>query len=397
MKFDELDLHETLLESLGYMGFENATPIQEQAIPIIKNKHDIIACAQTGTGKTAAFLLPVIDHILRQKTQATRALIVVPTRELALQIDQQVEGITYGTGITSIPIYGGTDGSNWNDQKRALSEGADIIIATPGKLISHLSFGYVNLKELDFFILDEADRMLDIGFHDDILKIMKHLPKERQNLMFSATMPKKIRDFAKEILHEPKEISLAVSKPAAGVLQAAYLTYDNQKVDLIQSLLTDKPQYRSIIIFCSTKKDVAETYRSLKRSGFSIEKMSSDLEQSHREEVLQLFKARKTRIIVATDVISRGIDIKDINLVINYNVPKEAADYVHRVGRTARADTTGVALTFINEKEMADFAQIEELIEREIMKMNPPPSIGNGPAWNPVRKKKGKYKRRKKR
>ncbi len=390
MKFEELSLHPTLLESIGYMGFVEATPVQEEAIPIIKDDQDLIACAQTGTGKTAAFLLPAIDYILRQKHQATRVLIVVPTRELALQIDEQVEGITYGTGITSIAIYGGTDGSNWNDQKRALSDGADIIIATPGKLLTHLGFAYVNLKELKFLILDEADRMLDIGFHDDIMKIIKKLPEKRQNLMFSATMAPKIRTFAKKILQDPKEISLAVSKPAAGVLQASYLTYDHQKVDLIVDLLKDKPEYESVIIFCSTKKDVSDTYYTLKRKGFNVERISSNLEQKVREEVIRNFTARNIRIIVATDVISRGIDIKNINLVINYNVPKDPADYVHRVGRTARADTTGVALTFINEKEMADFAKIEELIESQIIKLHPPGEIGEGPTWNPKSRGGGK-------
>ena len=399
MKFDDLSLHPVLLDSLYYMGFKEATEIQEKAIPIILEQHDLIACAQTGTGKTGAFLLPVIHHILNQDTIATRVLIVVPTRELAMQIDQQVEGITYGTDVTSISIYGGAGGSNWDDEKRALSDGADIIIATPGKLLSHLGFNYVQLDQLDFFILDEADRMLDIGFHDDILKIIKKLPEKRQNLMFSATMPPKIRDFAKKILNDPKEISLAVSKPAEGVLQAAYLTYDNQKIGLIKNLLRDKPEYRSIVIFCSTKKAVSETYRSLKKSGFNVERMSSSLEQSEREDTIRKFKSRSIRIIVATDVISRGIDIKDINLVINYNVPKEAADYVHRVGRTARADTTGVALTFINEKEMQDFAQIEKLIEMEIMKLHPGKDLGQGPEWNPKRKsgKRGGYHKKKRR
>jgi len=390
MKFEELDLHPSLLESIGYMGFVDATPVQEQAIPIILKQNDVIACAQTGTGKTAAFLLPVIDYILRQDNQATRVLIVVPTRELAMQIDQQVEGITYGLGITSIAIYGGTDGSNWDDQKRALSDGADIIIATPGKLLSHLSFGYVNLENLKFFILDEADRMLDIGFHDDVLKIMENLPEKRQNLMFSATMAPKIREFAKKILTNPEEVSLAVSKPAEGVLQAAYLAYDNQKIDLIIDLLKDKPEYASVIIFCATKKTVSEVYRSLKKKEFNVERISSDLDQTDREEILRNFKARNIRILVATDVISRGIDIKSINLVMNYNVPREPADYVHRVGRTARADTTGVAITLINQYEMREFAKIEELIEASVIKVQPPKHLGEGPTWNPKAKSGGR-------
>jgi len=395
MKFEEFGLHQSILQAISYMGFVEATPIQEQAIPIILEGNDIIGCAQTGTGKTGAFLLPVLNTIIEKDDHAVRALIVVPTRELALQIDQQLEGITYGTGITSIAIYGGTDGMDWSDQKTALKDGADIVIATPGKLQSHLNLGYVNLDKLAYFILDEADRMLDIGFHDDIINIMTYLPEDRQNLMFSATMPPKIRSFAKKILNDPKEISIAVSKPAEGVLQASYLTYDKQKLGLIAHLLNDKPEYSSIIIFCSTKKSVAETWSQLRKQGFSVARISSDLDQNEREEVMRKFKAKQTRIIVATDVISRGIDIQDINLVINYNVPGDAEDYVHRIGRTARASTTGVAITLINPKEMNDFAKIEKLIEKEVFKMPVPDQFGESPTWkvSSYSKKKGGKKR----
>ncbi len=371
------------------MGFETATPVQEQAIPQILNGKDLMACAQTGTGKTAAFILPILNHLAGQKSHDIKALVIVPTRELALQIDREVQGFAYFLQLQSIAIYGGGDGSEWNQQKQALIEGADIVIATPGKLMSHLNLGYVKLEKLQFLILDEADRMLDMGFIDDIQHIISFLPKHRQNLMFSATMPPKIRKLAKKILHDPYEISLALSKPAEGVLQAAYLTHNHQKIDLIRHLIKDKPDYESILIFSSTKKNVAEIVRGLQRGGEKVQGISSDLEQTEREAVLAKFKARRTRILVATDVLSRGIDIKDINLVINYDAPNDAEDYVHRVGRTARADATGVALTLVNEEDMYKLAQIEKLIEQEVMKISLPPELGEGPKWRVKKHSKG--------
>ena len=382
MKFTELGIHDDLLDAIDYMGFENATPIQEQAIPVILNGNDLIACAQTGTGKTAAFLLPILDLIVDLPGGETSTLIIVPTRELAMQIDQQVQGIGYTMGIHSIAIYGGGDGDNWGQQKMALTQGADIVVATPGKLISHLNLGYVKFDTIKFLILDEADRMLNIGFYDDIVKIISFLPKDRQTLMFSATMAPKIRALASKILKNPTEINIAISKPAEGVLQAAYLCFEHQKINLINHLLKDKPEYNSILIFCSTKKKVTELARSLKKNNLQVEPISSDLEQEKREEVLQGFKSKRTRILVATDVMSRGIDIKDINLVINFDVPQDAEDYVHRVGRTARADATGVALTLVNENDMFNFQRIERLIEREIFKAPMPDHLGEGPAWN---------------
>lgn len=398
MKFTKLGIHEDLLDAISYMGFENATPIQEQAIPEILDGNDLIACAQTGTGKTAAFLLPILDLLADMPGGETTTLIIVPTRELAMQIDQQVQGVGYTMGIHSIAIYGGGDGDDWGQQKRALTQGADIIIATPGKLISHLNLGYVKFDTIKFLILDEADRMLDIGFYDDIIKIISYLPKERQTLMFSATMAPKIRTLASKILVNPKEINIAISKPAEGVLQGAYLCYDNQKIDLINHLISDKPDYKSILIFCSTKKKVTDLARSLRKNKFEAEAISSDLEQEKREEVLQGFKSKRTRILVATDVLSRGIDIKEINLIINYDVPQDAEDYVHRVGRTARADATGVALTLVNPDDMYKFHRIEQLIEREVYKIPLPEHLGKGPEWkSPSKKsgsKKGKYKRK---
>ena len=381
MKFTEFNIHDDLLNSISYMGFEEATPVQIKAIPIILEGKDLIACAQTGTGKTAAFVLPVLDRIKEEKYNGTSTLIIVPTRELAIQIDQQIQGIGYMLGINSIAVYGGGDGEDWEQEKRALSSGADIIVATPGKLISHLNMGYVKFDTIKHLILDEADRMLDIGFFEDIIKIISFLPKKRQTLMFSATMAPKIKALASQILIDPEEVSIAVSKPAEGVLQAAYLVYDLQKPVLIDYLVSDRPDYESILIFCSTKKKVAEISRIIKKTEKETESISSDLDQSEREKVMLRFKARKTRILVATDVLSRGIDIKDINLIINYDVPGDAEDYVHRVGRTARADATGVALTFINPDDMYSFSKIEKLIEREVYKIPLPPEVGEGPEW----------------
>lgn len=392
MKFTEFNINNDLLDSISYMGFEDATPVQIQAIPEILAGKDMIACAQTGTGKTAAFVLPVLDKISKGKYSGTSTLIIVPTRELAIQIDQQIQGIGYTLGIHSIAVYGGGDGKDFEQEKVALTSGADIIVATPGKLISHLNMGYVKFDKIKHLILDEADRMLDIGFLDDIVKIISFLPKKRQTLMFSATMAHKIKTLASKILENPIEISIAVSKPAEGVLQAAYLVYDSQKPELVNHLVADRPEYDRILIFCSTKKKVSEIARLLKRTEKNTLSISSDLEQSDREKVMLSFKAKKTRILVATDVLSRGIDIKDINLIINYDVPGDAEDYVHRIGRTARADATGVAITFINPDDMFYFSKIEKLIEKEVYKITLPADIGEGPVWQLHAREKGRRK-----
>lgn len=365
------------------MGFEKATPIQEQAIPKILDGKDLIACAQTGTGKTAAFILPIINKLSLKPTDGISTIVIVPTRELAIQIDQQINGFTYFTSISSIAIYGGGDGDDWEEQKRAITRGVDIIVATPGKFIAHLNMGYMKLDTLHHVILDEADRMLDIGFHDDILRIFSYFPKVRQTLMFSATMPKKIRDLAKEILKEPDEISIAISKPAEGVMQVVYLCYDPLKAKFIKQLIDGKESCKSIIIFTAKKKEVADTVRALRNKEYLVEGISSDLDQNEREAVLIRFRSKQCRVLVATDVMSRGIDIKDINLVINYNVPNDAEDYVHRIGRTARADTTGIAVTLVNPEEMYKFLRIERLIEKEILKLPIHPEIGESPKWDP--------------
>jgi superfamily II DNA/RNA helicase len=399
MKFTEFKLNEQLLEAISYMGFDEATPVQEKAIPEITNDNDLIACAQTGTGKTAAFVLPVLDKLSKEAQTSVKTLIIVPTRELAIQIDQEIQGFSYFTDINSRPVYGGGDGQDYETERNALLGNADIIVATPGKLILHLKMGYVKFDDIKYLILDEADRMLDMGFYDDIMNIVSYLPKKRQTLMFSATMPPKIRTLANQILKNPAEINIELSKPAEGILQAGYLVYEEQKSALISHLIKDKQEYESILIFTSTKNNVSKIVRKLKGNDFSIEGISSDLEQREREEVLSRFRSRRTRVLVATDVISRGIDIKDIHLIINYDVPGDAEDYVHRVGRTARAEATGVAITLINEDDMIRFQRIEKLIESKIIKLPVPPEIGQSPEWKtkPRRKpqKKGYKKRRK--
>ena len=383
MTFKELGLSDQILEAIGYMGFETATPIQEQSMPHIMEGRDILACAQTGTGKTAAFILPVLNNLALNPADYIDTLVVAPTRELALQIDQQIQAFSYFAGAESLAVYGGGGAEDFERQKRALTQGVNIIVATPGKLISHLNMGYVKFDQVKHLILDEADRMLDMGFFDDIMKIASYLPKERQTLMFSATMPPKIRKLAKGILKpDPAEVSIAISKPAAGVLQAAYLAYDSQKAALIRKLIRDKPNYESILIFTSTKKKVNDIVRALRGDGYGVEAVSSDLDQKEREAAVRRFRSHETRVIVATDVLSRGIDIKGINLVINYDVPGDAEDYVHRIGRTARADSTGVAITVINPDDMYKFSRIEALIEREVPKIPLPPGIGEGPEWS---------------
>jgi superfamily II DNA/RNA helicase len=384
LKFSEFNFEPSLQEGLDSMGFESPTPIQEQAIPIILSNKDLIAVAQTGTGKTAAFVLPILNKLAKEDTLTTNTLIIVPTRELALQIDQAIQGFSYFTSVSSIAIYGGSDGSVFETEKRALTQGANVIIATPGRFMAHLNMGYVKLDDVKHLILDEADRMLDMGFVDDILKITTYLPKQRQTLMFSATMPPKIRTLATKLLHEPEQISIAISKPAAGVMQGAYLTYDAQKNRLIESILKDKEkELSSVIIFSSTKQKVKELDRDLRKAGLKAKAIHSDLEQSEREEVLRNFRSKQTQILVATDILARGIDIEDINLVINYDVPGDAEDYIHRIGRTARASSTGIALTFINEYDQQKFFQIETLIGAEVKKLPLPEHLGSGPAYTP--------------
>lgn len=390
MTFNDFAFEPELMEGLASMGFEKPTPIQEQSIPIILQDKDIIACAQTGTGKTAAYLLPVINKIIKEHNHTVNTLIVVPTRELAIQIDEAMQGFGYFTPVTAIAIYGGKDGTSFEQEKKALTQGANIIIATPGRLIAHLNQGYVKFNNIQHLILDEADRMLDMGFSDDINKILSFLPLKRQTLMFSATMPPKIRTLAKKILTEPEQVNISVSKPAAGIMQGAYLVFNEQKIALIKDLLKGK-DISSILIFSSTKEKVKQLEKELLHLKLNAAAIHSDLEQDQRNEVLRQFKNKKLQILVATDILSRGIDIDSIGLVVNYDVPGDAEDYIHRVGRTARAETTGVALTFINPADQGKFKRIEELIGDEIKKLPLPPHIGNGPAYTPDKRQ---YKQR---
>ncbi len=369
MNFEQLNIRPELLEAISYLGFENATPIQEQVIPHILSNRDVIACAQTGTGKTAAFVLPVLNKLIDKKDSSIDTLIIVPTRELAVQIDQQIQGLSYFVNAGSIALYGGGDGSNWDAQIRSFKNGVDIIVATPGKLIAHLNMGNIDLSTMKHLVLDEADRMLDMGFIDDLRKIITFLPKERQTLMFSATMAPNIRQLAKKILHNPVEISLSIARPAEGVDQKAYMVYETQKIDIIKQLLGERQDYDSILIFTSTKSKVSEIVNLLRRNGFPSEGISSNLEQEDREDVLRRFSTRRIRTLVATDVMSRGIDVKEINMVINYDVPHDAEDYVHRVGRTARVNAKGEAVTFVTQKEMQKIHKIERLIESQIPKV----------------------------
>jgi len=381
--FVDLNLHPNIEEGLSAMGFENATPIQSEAIPHVLNNKDVLGIAQTGTGKTAAFLLPTMDIILDTPDNGkVKALIVVPTRELAMQIDQAAEGFGYYTGVTSLAIYGGGSGKDFARETKALKKGADIVIVTPGRMLSHLTLGYVDLSELEVLILDEADRMLDMGFHQDIMRISSHCRKGRQTLLFSATMPEKMRSLAHELLQDPVTVQLALSKPAANVKQSAYVVFEHQKDDVLVDLLKEL-KVKSGIIFTSRKRTVNQVVAALRKAGLKCGKISSDLKQEEREAVMLGFRQKKIPLLVATDVVSRGIDIDSIELVVNYDVPPNEEDYVHRIGRTARAKRKGEAFTLITPDDMRRFGNIEKLIERTVDKLPLPSRVGSGPDYNP--------------
>ena len=356
------------------MGYKSATPIQQQAIPVILDNHDLIACAQTGTGKTASYLLPVMDKISRATDRHNNTLILAPTRELAQQIDLQVEALAYFTNISSLAVYGGGDGIAYEQQKRSMREGVDIIIATPGRLMAHLSSGVLKLEHLQHLILDEADRMLDMGSYDDIIRIISYLPKKRQTLLFSATMAPKIRTMAAKILNDPQQITISIAKPAEGIDQQAYNIHDQQKQALLTDIFKDD-KYKSSIIFASTKEKVKALYKTFKSLGIKAEAFHSDLGQKEREDILLAFKNRRLPILIGTDVLSRGIDVEGIDLVINYDVPGDPADYVHRIGRTARAATKGTAITLVNGRDKRKFDNIERLIEKPVQRMPLPEQI----------------------
>lgn len=395
VKFDELNLAPEIIEAISYMGYEDASPIQEKAIPAAIEGRDVIAVAQTGTGKTAAFTLPTLHNILQNKIKGTSTLIITPTRELALQIDRQIQGFSYFLGIHSIAIYGGGNAAEWEQQKKALRDGVEVIVATPGKLLGHLQMAYAKMDKIQHLILDEADRMLDMGFMDDIKKIIAKIPKKRQTLLFSATMPPKIEILARQILNDPVHFSIAISKPPEKLLQAIYLTYDNQKTPLINDLIKDQNDYKSIIVFTSTKKKVNTIVSGLRNKNYRVAGISSDLEQTKREEIMQDLRSNKIRVLVATDIISRGVDIPEIDLVINYDVPGNAEEYVHRIGRTGRAGKDGVGLTLVNEADMQKFEAIEKLIQQKVLRVPLPDFLGEGPEWKvKTFKKKRNFKKR---
>ena len=384
LTFKDFGLDEGLLEGIDAMGYELATPVQEQVIPAILAGKDIIASAQTGTGKTAAFLLPIIHKLVStpHDSHSINALIIVPTRELAVQIAQHMEAISYFTNTSAIAVYGGGDGELFGAEKKALTKGVDVVICTPGRMIAHLNMGYVKLNGLKYLVLDEADRMLDMGFHGDIMKILSHLPKERQNLMFSATMPPKIRELANKILHNPEQVNISISKPPEKINQQAYVVFEEQKIPLIKHLLKTS-EYRLAVVFCSKKYQVKKLTYELKKAHLLADEIHSDLEQLQREKVLLDYRNGKLNILVATDILSRGIDIDTIDLVINYDVPHDGEDYVHRIGRTARAEAIGTAYTFISPKEQRKFGAIERLIGIIVNQAAVPEQFGPVPAYNP--------------
>ncbi len=383
MDFYDLDLNDLVLDALDDMNFTTATPIQEHAIPPILEGRDLLGVAQTGTGKTAAYLLPILSMLQDgdYPRDAVNCIIMSPTRELAQQIDQAMQGFAYYlSDISSVAVYGGNDGVRYEQEKRGMQRGADILIATPGRLISHLSLGNVDLSRVTFFILDEADRMLDMGFSEDILQIAKHLPHHRQTIMFSATMPQKILALARNIMHNPVEVKLAVSKPADNIRQSAYICYETQKTELVKHIFRQIPPQR-VIIFTGAKTKTKDLAIALAKAKFNTRAMHSDLQQSERDEVMHHFRSGHIDILVATDIVARGIDIDDIQLVINYDVPHDEEDYVHRIGRTARAGRGGQAITLVSEKDQPYFRQIEHFLGKEISKNPLPPEIGNAPAY----------------
>jgi ATP-dependent RNA helicase RhlE len=390
LTFQDFNFVSSLQEGLDTMGFTKPTPIQQEAIPVVLEGKDMIACAQTGTGKTASYLLPLLHKIEQDDKSHIDTLILSPTRELALQIDQQIMGLAYFTGCTSIAVYGGGDGFSYEQQKRSLTDGVNIVVATPGRLIAHLTSKAINLDHLKHLVLDEADRMMDMGFYEDIVRIISYLPKKRQNLLFSATMPPKIRSLSKKILHNPVEINIAISKPSAGILQQAYLVFDDQKIDLLKNILANA-EFKSVIVFASRKETVKKLNSALNRQGILSEAFHSDLDQDSREDIMVRFKGKKLAVLIGTDVISRGIDVEAISLVVNFDVPPDPEDYIHRIGRTARAETTGTAITFINDKDQFQFGRIEEMIGSEVPKLPLPEGLKEGPEYKPSIRFKKKF------
>ena len=392
MYFDELDLNDNVLDALYDMRFDTCTPVQEKCIPEILEGHDVLGVAQTGTGKTAAYLLPVLSKLDDggYPKDAINCVIMSPTRELAQQIDQAMQGFGYYLqGVSSVAVYGGNDGNRYDQELRSLRMGADVVIATPGRLISHISLGNVDLSKVSFFILDEADRMLDMGFSEDIKTIASKLPKTCQTIMFSATMPEKIEELAKTLLKNPVEIKLAVSKPAEKIKQEAYVCYETQKMTILKDIFK-AGDLKRVIVFSGSKFKVKQLAASLQQIGVNCGAMHSDLEQAERDDVMFKFKSGQYDVLVATDIVARGIDIDDIEMVINYDVPHDTEDYVHRIGRTARANRDGRAITFVSEEDQYWFQQIEKFLEKVVDKMPLPEGCGEGPEYIKLNKPKKK-------
>ena len=388
MKFEELDLNDNVLDALYDMRFDECTPVQENCIPPILDKRDVLGVAQTGTGKTAAYLLPILSRLADGgfPKDAVNCIIMSPTRELAQQIDQAMQGFSYYLpDVSSVAVYGGNDGNRYDQEMKSMRLGADVIIATPGRLISHISMGNIDLSKVSFFVLDEADRMLDMGFSEDIMKIASGLPESCQTIMFSATMPKDIETMAQKLLKNPVEIKLAVSKPAEKINQSAYICYETQKLKIIDDIFK-AGDLKRVIIFSGSKMKVKQINQALQRLKINCGEMHSDLDQAQRDEMMYKFKSGQLDVLVATDIVARGIDIDDITMVINYDVPHDAEDYVHRIGRTARADRDGVAITFVNEDDMYAFHQIEKFLEREITRNPLPEGCGEGPEYTTTKR-----------
>ncbi len=383
MTFEETSLNDNILDALYDMHFEEMTPVQEKCIPHILDGHDVLGVAQTGTGKTAAYLLPILSMLDdgNYPEDAINCVVMAPTRELAQQIDQAMEGFSYYMpSVSSIAVYGGNDGNRFDQELKGLRQGAPVVIATPGRLLSHLKVGNLNLARTSFFVLDEADRMLDMGFIDDIMQITKLLPQDCQKVMFSATMPSKVRELAVSLLRKPIEVKLKVSRPADKIRQQAFLSYDPQKLKIIEHLFKSGDLQR-VIIFCGKKDRVKDIDRQLRRMKINCAPMHSDLSQQERDDVMYRFKAGQVDVLVATDIVARGIDIDDIRIVINFDVPHDAEDYVHRIGRTARADRDGQAITLVNERDMTRFRQIEHFLGKEVEKLPLPEGLGEGPQY----------------
>lgn len=389
MYFDELPLNDNILDALWDMHFEECTPVQEATIPVILQGRDVISCAQTGTGKTAAYILPLLNNLTTDNHDPNRinAIIMAPTRELAQQIDQQMEGFSFYSPFSSVAVYGGNDGNVWDVQKRGLTRGADVVIATPGRLLSHINVYNIDFSAVKYFILDEADRMLDMGFFDDIMKIVGMLPKERQTILFSATMPTELRRLAKTFMRDPVEVNIAISRPPESIHQQALICYDNQKLPFLRTLLLRR-KLKKVIVFVGKKLNVKDVYYALRKAGLEARQMHSDLTQPEREQVMLDFRNGKVDVLVATDIVARGIDVDDIPLIINYDVPGDVEDYVHRIGRTARAENSGESITLVNEKDQLFFSHIEQFLQKKIERLPMPQELGEAPAYNPQERQK---------